>query len=108
MTSAAPIEVERSGSACVCSRFHCASTRWVGEPLAGDSPRGVGKSAAAGGSGFVGVGDALALGSSAAYNRSFTRNLTGRVAVAVNYLDSEVSAEDLKSASALVGLRYGF
>ena len=27
-------------------------------------------------SGFVGVGDALALGSSAAYNRSFTRNLT--------------------------------
>ena len=59
-------------------------------------------------SGFVGVGDALALGSSAAYNRSFTRNLTGRVAVAVNYLDSEVSAEDLKSASALVGLRYGF
>lgn len=59
-------------------------------------------------SGFVGVGDALALGSSAAYNRNFTRNLTGRVAVAVNYLDSEVSAEDLKSASALVGLRYGF
>ena len=58
-------------------------------------------------SGFGGS-DALALGSSAAYNHAVTRKLSARAAVALNYLDSDLSTEDLKTASALVGLRYDF
>ncbi|GMM94478.1 preprotein translocase subunit YajC [Qipengyuania sp. MTN3-11] len=59
-------------------------------------------------SGVTNIGDTFALGSSAAYYRNLTRNLTARAAVALNYLDSELTAEDLKTASALVGLRYDF
>ncbi|MDC8753437.1 preprotein translocase subunit YajC [Erythrobacter sp. sf7] len=53
-------------------------------------------------------GDVTAMGASAAYNRSITRRLTGRAAVAVDYFDSEFSAEDFAFATALVGLRYNF
>lgn len=59
-------------------------------------------------SGATNLGDTFALGSSAAYYRDLTRNLTARAAVALNYLDSDLTAEDLKTASALVGLRYDF
>lgn len=59
-------------------------------------------------SGVVGAGDVLALGSSAAYRHQLTRGLSARAAVALNYLDSDLSAEDLKAISALVGLRYDF
>lgn len=59
-------------------------------------------------SGAASLGDTFALGSSAAYYRNLTRNLTARAAIALNYLDSDLTAEDLKTASALVGLRYDF
>ena len=58
--------------------------------------------------GGLGANDLFGLGSSAAYSYAFTQSLSGRAAVAVNYLDSDFTTEDLKTASALVGLRYGF
>lgn len=59
---------------------------------------------------FDGAGgnDATAAGVSAAYNQSITRRLTGRAAIAVDYVDSEFTAEDFAFATALVGLRYNF
>lgn len=59
---------------------------------------------------FDGAGgnDATAAGVSAAYNQSITRRLTGRAAIAVDYFDSEFTAEDFAFATALVGLRYNF
>lgn len=53
-------------------------------------------------------GDVTAMGASAAYNQPITRRLTGRAALAVDYFDSEFSAEDFAFATALVGLRYDF
>ncbi|MFN4019275.1 MAG: preprotein translocase subunit YajC [Erythrobacter sp.] len=53
-------------------------------------------------------GDVTAVGGSAAYNRSLTRRLTARAAVALDYFDSEFTAEDFAFATALVGLRYDF
>ncbi len=53
-------------------------------------------------------GDVTAMGASLAYNRSITRRLTGRAAIAVDYFDSDFSAEDFAFATALVGLRYNF
>ncbi|MBI1401795.1 MAG: preprotein translocase subunit YajC [Porphyrobacter sp.] len=53
-------------------------------------------------------GDVTATGISAAYNRAITRRLTGRAAVALDYVDSDFSAEDFAFATALVGLRYDF
>jgi hypothetical protein len=53
-------------------------------------------------------GDVLATGASAAYNQSITRRLTGRAAVAVDYFDSEFTAQDFAFATALLGLRYDF
>ena len=53
-------------------------------------------------------GNVTALGGSAAYNQSITQRLTGRAAIAVDYIDSDFSAEDFAVASALVGLRYNF
>lgn len=52
--------------------------------------------------------DVTAIGASAAYNQSITQRLTGRAAIAVDYLDSEFTAQDLAIATALVGLRYNF
>ena len=59
-------------------------------------------------SGVPTAGDTFALGSSAAYYRNLTAKLTARAAIALNYIDSDLSASDLKTASALVGLRYDF
>jgi hypothetical protein len=53
-------------------------------------------------------GDVTAMGASAAYNQSITRRLEGRAAIAVDYFDSEFTAEDFAFATALVGLRYNF
>lgn len=53
-------------------------------------------------------GDVTAMGASLAYNRSITRRLTGRAAIAVDYFDSDFTAEDFAFATALVGLRYNF
>jgi hypothetical protein len=53
-------------------------------------------------------GDVTAFGGSAAYNQSLTRRLTARAALAIDYFDSEFSAEDFAYATALVGLRYDF
>ena len=53
-------------------------------------------------------GDVTAMGASAAYNHAITRRLIGRAAIAVDYFDSEFSAEDFAFATALVGLRYNF
>ena len=53
-------------------------------------------------------GDVFALGSSAAYSHQLSRGLSARAAVALNYLDNELTTEDFKTASALVGLRYDF
>lgn len=52
--------------------------------------------------------EAWALGTSASYNRQLYLGLSARAAVALDYLDSDVTGEDLKTASALVGLRYDF
>jgi hypothetical protein len=52
--------------------------------------------------------DVTALGASAAYNQSITQRLVGRAAIAVDYFDSEFTAEDFAFATALVGLRYNF
>ena len=53
-------------------------------------------------------GEALILGTSASYARQIYAGLSARAAVSLDYLDSDVSGEDLKTASALVGLRYDF
>ncbi len=59
-------------------------------------------------SGFDLAGDVTAIGASAAYNHSISSRLSARAAIAVDSLDSDVSAEDFTAASALVGLRFGF
>jgi hypothetical protein len=53
-------------------------------------------------------GNVTAMGASAAYNQNITRRLEGRAAIAVDYVDSEFTAEDFAVATALVGLRYNF
>lgn len=52
--------------------------------------------------------DLTAFGASAAYNRSITSKLSARAALAVDYFDSDFSAEDFATATALLGLRYNF
>lgn len=52
--------------------------------------------------------DVTAMGASAAYNQAITQRLTGRAAIAVDYFDSEFTAQDFAFATALVGLRYNF
>lgn len=52
--------------------------------------------------------DVTAVGVSAAYNQAITQRLVGRAAIAVDWLDSEFTAEDFAFATALVGLRYNF
>jgi hypothetical protein len=54
------------------------------------------------------VGDLMAMGASAAYNRNLTNRLSARAAVAIDYFDSEFSEEDFATATALLGLRYDF
>jgi hypothetical protein len=51
---------------------------------------------------------ALGVGASASYLRNITRNLSARAAVAYDHLDSDIAAEEISAASALVGLRYDF
>lgn len=51
---------------------------------------------------------AFGLGSSAAYSHNIYRGLSARAAVAYDFLDSDLSAEDIVNASALFGLRYNF
>lgn len=59
---------------------------------------------------FDGAGnnDVTAVGASAAYNQSITQRLVGRAAIAVDYFDSQFTAQDFAFATALVGLRYNF
>jgi hypothetical protein len=52
--------------------------------------------------------DVTAMGASAAYNQSITQRLVGRAAIALDYFDSEFTAQDFAFATALVGLRYNF
>lgn len=49
-----------------------------------------------------------AYGASAAYNQTIAGNLSARAALAVDYLDSDLSADDFAFATALFGLRYDF
>lgn len=53
-------------------------------------------------------GDLTAMGASASYNRSITDRLSARAAVAVDYFDSDFTAEDFATATGLLGLRYNF
>jgi hypothetical protein len=53
-------------------------------------------------------GDVTAVGGSAAYSQSLTRRLSARAALALDYVDSEFTAQDFAFATALVGLRYDF
>lgn len=53
-------------------------------------------------------GDVLAVGSSAAYQRSIASRLSARAAVALDYLDTDSGLDDVAAASALLGLRYDF
>lgn len=60
---------------------------------------------------FDGAGtgnDLTAMGGSIAYNQSITRRLVGRAAIAVDYFDSQLTAEDFAFATALIGMRYNF
>ncbi len=60
---------------------------------------------------FDGAGagnDLTAAGVSAGYNQSITRRLTGRAAIAVDWVDSQFTAQDFAVATGLVGLRYDF
>ena len=60
---------------------------------------------------FDGAGagnDLTAAGISAAYNQAITQRLTGRAAIAVDWVESEFTAQDFAVATALVGLRYDF
>ena len=59
-------------------------------------------------SGFIGTGDTTALGSSVSYNHRLWRGLSARAAAALNYIENDVTDNDLSVASALVGLRYDF
>lgn len=59
-------------------------------------------------SGVAATGDVFAIGSSASYSQQLYRNLSGRAAVAINMLDSELAPDDVRTATALVGLRYDF
>ena len=49
-----------------------------------------------------------AVGGSAAYNRTIVPRLSARAAVSLDHFDSDISAEDITTASGLVGLRYDF
>jgi len=53
-------------------------------------------------------GDLTAFGASAAYSRVIASRLSARAALAVDYFDSDFSAEDFATATALLGLRYDF
>lgn len=60
---------------------------------------------------FDGAGandNVTAVGGTLAYNQSITQRLVGRAAIAVDYFDSEFTAQDFAFATALVGLRYNF
>lgn len=60
---------------------------------------------------FDGAGpanDLTAAGVSAGYSQSITRRLTGRAAIAVDWVDSQFTAQDFAVATGLVGLRYDF
>ena len=59
-------------------------------------------------SGFADGGDVVAMGSSASYRRSITSKLSARAAIGFDYINSDISSEDLSNASALLGLRYDF
>jgi hypothetical protein len=59
-------------------------------------------------SGFAGSGNTTALGSSVSYNHRILSGLSARSAVALNYLENDLTDADLTVASALVGLRYDF
>lgn len=53
-------------------------------------------------------GDLTAMGASAAYSQRVTDRLSARAALAVDYFDSDFTAEDFATATALLGLRYDF
>lgn len=53
-------------------------------------------------------GDLNAMGISASYSQLIANRLSARAAVALDYFDSDFSAEDFATASALLGLRYDF
>jgi hypothetical protein len=59
-------------------------------------------------SGVPGVGDATLLGASAAYRRYLLDGLSANAAHGLDYFDSAAAGQDLRTASALLGLRYDF
>ena len=59
-------------------------------------------------SGTAGTDDVRVIGGSASYSEQVFRNLSARAAVAISMLDSDIVADDLTTASALLGLRYDF
>jgi hypothetical protein len=59
-------------------------------------------------SGFAGAGDATVLGASAAYRRYLLEGLSANAALGLDYFDSAAAGQDLRTASALLGLRYDF
>ncbi len=59
-------------------------------------------------SGTLGAGDAFVLGTSASYTERLYRGLSVRGAIALSMLDSDLAAEEVVTASALLGLRYDF
>ncbi|MDG5747454.1 preprotein translocase subunit YajC [Qipengyuania sp. XHP0207] len=59
-------------------------------------------------SGASSLGDAFAVGASAAYSERVWRNLSARAAVALTMVDLEAAPDTFLTASALLGLRYDF
>ena len=83
-------------------------TAGVGGPLGRRGNFSVGTYANWFDSGTATVGDVLALGGSAAYSHNLTRKLSARAALALTYLDSDATLEDVTALNALFGLRYDF
>lgn len=59
-------------------------------------------------SGIGDFGDTFSYGSAATYQQSLWRNLSGRAALSIYAVDNEITAADIRAASALLGLRYDF
>nr|WP_298928174.1 preprotein translocase subunit YajC [uncultured Erythrobacter sp.] len=53
-------------------------------------------------------GDGTGYGASASYGRALTNKLSARAALAVDYVETDFTAEDFATATALLGLRYNF
>ena len=83
--------------------------------IAGGINRPIGRSATFAANAYVNwfdssseSGDGTGYGASASYGRALTNKLSARAALAVDYVETDFTAEDFATATALLGLRYNF